>query len=105
MIHKESNLSHITSKKEESFRIYCNEAQTKFLGIVFSSEGIEKIISIIKKIKLEFSSSKFIVYTFTTDKNDNFGNFEEVKHLITIKSTPSDIYTTYSAVKGEYTDD
>ena len=34
-----------------------------------------------------------------------FNDFEDVKHLITINSTPSDIYTTYSAVQGEYFDD
>ena len=92
-------------KLSETFNIHTNDLSTKFVGIVFNSEGIEKITPLIQKIKSINPNAEFIVYIFTTDKNDNFDNFEEVKHLITINSTPSDIYTTYSAVQGEYFDD
>jgi len=91
----------IVKELKDKFMIFQNP-QNKYLGIVFDDDGIEPIIKEIKKIT---NSSKFIVYVLTFDKNSRLEEFEEVKDIVEVATTPKDIYTVYENVKRQYYND
>ena len=79
-------------KSGQEFKIFKNYGE-RYLGIVYSDEGIDNIKKHIKEI-----NKKMIVYVFSLDESDREEEFEDVLNLVELKPIPAVILNVYKRI-------
>lgn len=79
-------------KKGKDFSIF-NNAQGKWLGIVYDDDGIEPFKKEVVKLK-----KKFIVYVFSLDESAREEEFEDVAKWVELKPIPAVILNVYKRI-------
>jgi adenine-specific DNA-methyltransferase len=78
--------------KGKHFRIY-NNSKGKFLGIIYSDDGIEPFKKEAKKMK-----KKFVVYVFSLDESAREEEFEDLTELVELRPIPAVILNVYKRI-------
>jgi len=79
-------------KEGNKFRIFKSNEE-KYLGIVYSDEGIEPLKKQIKEINKEFS-----VYVFSLDESAREEEFVDIKEMVNLKPIPEVILNVYRRI-------
>jgi hypothetical protein len=79
-------------KKGLDYRIFA-DSKGKYLGIVYSDEGIEPFKEEVKKLQ-----SNFVVYVFSLDESAREEEFEDIKDLVELKPIPAVILNVYRRI-------
>jgi adenine-specific DNA-methyltransferase len=78
--------------KGRDFRIF-KDNQGKYLGIIYSDDGIGAFKKELKKL-----NKKFIIYVFSLDESAREEEFEDVKKLVDLKPIPAVILNVYKRI-------
>lgn len=80
------------TKRGKDFRIF-NNAQGKYLGIVYDDDGIEPFKKEVVKLK-----KKFVVYVFSLDESAREEEFEDMANMVQLKPIPAVILNVYKRI-------